>query len=128
MTVGGSGTSSLTLLAGVSHVVVVDRTMVNIHHTASVMKTPETLQQFRVLQPAGKNNTERWMQFNRRSAEPVGWDVTWEHGDQHIVCPDWKAAEAFAAMQHQSIRLFEAIHVDPDGSERLVTNIPSRRG
>ena len=92
------------------------------------MNTPDTLQRFRVLQPEGRSNAEGWMTFDRRTAEPVGWDVTWEHGDQHVVCPDWKAAEAFSDIQNQSIRLFEAIHVDPDGSERLVTNIPSRRG
>ena len=93
------------------------------------MKTQDTLQRFRVLQPAKEgSNPEGWMSFVRRSAEPVGWDVTWEHGDQHIVCPDWKAAEAFSDIQNQSIRLFEALHVDPDGTERLVTNIPNRRG
>lgn len=87
------------------------------------MKTPETLQQFRVLQPAGKNNPEGWMTFNRRSAEPVGWDVTWQHGDQHIVCPDWKAAEAFADIEGQNVRQYEATHHEADGSIRLVSNV-----
>ena len=95
----------------------------------STTKTPDTLQQFRILQPAKPGvNPEGWMKLCRRSAEPVGWDVTWEHDGRHVVCPDWKAAEAWAELQHQSTRQFEAWHVDADGTERLVTNIPHRRG
>ena len=87
------------------------------------MRTPDTLQKFRVLQPAGPGNPQGWMTFDRRGAEPVGWDVTWEHGDHHIVTDDHAAAQAFADIQDQGVRKYEATHHEPDGSIRVVSNI-----